>query len=127
MSAHEAIRQLVARYAVLLDACDLDAVSRLFVPDVSLGPGGTGRAALRDWYAQEMSALGRTFLNVGTHVIDVADDDHATGVVYCHGQIERDGRWVDQQICYRDTYECRNGEWLFVKRRHEVREERVLG
>ena len=59
-------------------------------------------------------------LNVGTHAIDLVDADHATGSVYCHGQIQDGDRWIHQSILYRDTYERRDGTWFFVRRIHEL-------
>ncbi|MGE2691218.1 nuclear transport factor 2 family protein [Mycolicibacterium pulveris] len=44
------IAQLPSRYAMALDARDLDAVVGLFVDDVDAGAQGTGRAALKQWY-----------------------------------------------------------------------------
>ena len=65
-----------------------------------------------------MRDVGITILNVGTHLIDVDDDDHARGVVYCRGEIQVGDRWVVQAIQYRDDYERRGGHWYFVRRKH---------
>lgn len=121
--AHEEIRQLVARYAVAIDSRDLDALVALFVDDVKVGRDATGRDALRAFFEESLREIGVSILNVGTHVIDFDDDDHATGVVYCRGEIEvptQDGpdRWVVQAIQYRDAYERRDGRWHFVRRQH---------
>ena len=49
------------------------------------------------------------------------DGDRATGVVYCHGEIEVGDDWVHQAILYRDTYRRDAGEgWRFVRRVHEL-------
>jgi hypothetical protein len=53
-------------------------------------------------------------------VIDLVDDDHATGIVYCAGQVQDGERWIHQSILYRDTYERRDGIWHFVRRVHEL-------
>lgn len=124
MTAYEEIRQLAARYAHALDARELDTLVNLFVDDVQVGPDGRGRDALRVFFEAELRDLTATFLLVGSHVIDLVDDNHASGQVYCHGQIQRQGTWVDQAICYTDSYERRDGHWLFVRRRHDVRHER---
>jgi uncharacterized protein (TIGR02246 family) len=118
--AHDEIRMLAARYAVAVDSRDLDALVGLFVPDVRVGRDTTGRDALRASFEQSLSAVGVTILHVGTHMIDLIDDDHATGVQYSAGQIEEDGRWIHQSIVYRDTYERRDGRWCFVRRVHEL-------
>jgi ketosteroid isomerase-like protein len=116
--AHEQIRQLAGRYAVALDARDLDTLVGLFVDDVRVGPDQVGRAALRTSFTEQLRGLGVTILLVGSHVIDVIDEDHATGVVSCRGEIEMGEQWVVQAIQYHDTYERRDGSWLFVRRRH---------
>jgi len=118
--AHDEIRLLAARYAVAVDTRDLDTLVALFVPDVRVGRDTTGHEALRASFGASLSAIGVSILHVGTHVIDLVDDDHATGVQYSAGQVEEAGRWVHQSIVYRDTYERRDGRWLFVRRIHEL-------
>jgi SnoaL-like domain len=116
--AHEQIRQLASRYAIALDARDLDMLVNLFVDDVRVGRDLVGREALRASFTDQLRDLGITILLVGNHVIDVVDDDHATGIVSCRGEIEMGDQWVVQAIQYHDTYERREGVWLFVRRRH---------
>ena len=119
--AHEEIRQLVARYALAVDTRDLDMLVGLFVPDVRVGRARSGREALRADFDGQLRAVGRSILNVGTHVIDVVDDGTATGFVYCRGEIEADGRWIHQAILYQDTYRRVDGEgWRFVRRVHRL-------
>lgn len=120
--AYQEIRQLASRYALHLDARDLDALVGLFVPDVRVGRETQGREALKADFDQSLRSVGITFLNTGNHVIDLVDDDHATGVVYCRAEIQDGGlesdRWIIQAIQYHDRYERRDGAWLFVRRRH---------
>lgn len=118
--AHEQIRQLAARYAVAVDSRDLDALVALFVDDVRVGRDTFGREALRASFEASLGAIGVSMLHVGTHVIDLVDDDHATGSVYCLAEVEEDGRVVRQAILYRDTYERRGATWFFVRRIHEL-------
>jgi ketosteroid isomerase-like protein len=114
----EAIRQLVAQYALATDSRDLDALVALFVDDVQVGADRRGRDTLREFFDQSLRQVGITILFVGNHVIDFDDADHARGVVYCRGEIQVDDRWVVQAIQYRDTYERRDGTWFFVRRKH---------
>jgi ketosteroid isomerase-like protein len=116
--AYEEIRQLVARYAVATDARDLDALVALFVDDVQVGRDRQGRAALKVFFDRSLRDVGITILNVGTHVIDFDDDDHASGIVYCRGEVQVGAQWVVQAIQYRDAYERRDRHWYFVRRRH---------
>ena len=118
--ALEQIRQLAAHYAVAVDSRDLDALVALFIDDVLVGRDATGRAALRESFDTSLRGIGVSILNVGTHAIDLVDADHATGSVYCHGQIQDGDRWIHQMILYRDIYERRMGEWYFVRRIHEL-------
>ena len=119
--AYEEIRQLASRYAVYSDARDMEALVDLYVPDVRVGRDAYGREALRADMDRAFRGVGVTFLPVGNHVIDLVDDDHATGIVYCRGEIQ-DGidsdRWIIHAIQYHDTYERRDGHWLFVRRKH---------
>jgi uncharacterized protein (TIGR02246 family) len=118
--AYEEIRQLAARYALAVDSRDLDRLVGLFVDDVQVGRETFGRDALKASFDQSLRGIGRSILNVGTHVIDLLDDDQATGHVYCKGEIQDGDRWIHQAILYRDRYERRAGRWCFVRRRHEL-------
>jgi hypothetical protein len=118
--AHDEIRMLASRYAVAVDSRDLDTLVSLFVPDVRVGSDTIGRDALRAAFVVSLSEVGVTILHVGTHVIDLVDADHATGVQYSAGQIEDGDRWIHQAIVYRDTYARHDGRWLFVRRIHEL-------
>jgi len=121
--AYQEIRQLASRYAICVDARDLEGLVR---PDVRVAGGRQGREALRADFDQSLRSVGITFLNIGSHMIDLAsigdDPDHATGIVYCRGEIQDGGltseRWIVQAIQYHDSYARRDGEWLFVRRRH---------
>jgi ketosteroid isomerase-like protein len=119
--AHEEIRQLAAHYAVAMDSRDLDRLVALFVPDVQVGRSMFGREALRRDFEASLAQVGVTILTVGTHAVDLLDADHATGVVYCHGEVQVGDDWVHQAILYRDTYARVPGEgWRFVRRVHEL-------
>lgn len=118
--ARDEIRQLAYRYAFALDTRDIDLLVSLFVPDVRVGSGGTGHAALRAFWVESLRAIGVSILFVGNHLIDFDDPGHARGTVYCRGQIQDGETWIEQAILYRDTYERREGRWLFVRRIHEL-------
>ncbi len=118
--AYQEIQQLAYRYALALDARDLDALVALFVEDVRVGRDRSGREVLRDDFERQLRAVGVTFLNVGNHVIDLLDEDRARGVVYCRGEIQDGDRWIVQAIQYRDEYARREGSWYFVRRNHEL-------
>jgi len=113
------IQQLPARYALALDARDMDALVDLFVPDVRVGSGQTGRDALRAWFDRTMREMRTSVHLVANHVVDFDDADHAHGIVYCHDQLERPdlGEWHQGDLQYWDSYRRVDGEWCFARRR----------
>jgi hypothetical protein len=112
----EGIRQLVARYGVLIDARDLDALTELFVPDVRVTRTERGHPAMRALLKRLVSAFTTSIHFVGNHTIDFVDADHAEGVVYCRAEHEVGDRWVVMTIQYWDRYERRDGRWRFTGR-----------
>lgn len=116
--AYQEIQQLACGYAVHLDARDIDRLVALFVADVRVGREAKGRDALRADFEASLHRVGITFLHVGSHLIDLVDDDHARGIVYCRGEIQDGERWIVQAIQYHDRYERRDGHWLFAQRKH---------
>ncbi len=118
--AYEEIRQLAARYALAVDSRDLDALVELFVEDVKAAPGRTGRTALRETFEPMLGLEHVSFLNIGTHVINITDRNQAAGTVYCFAEMGSPGRWDRQAIAYEDDYERRDGHWFFTRRRHQL-------
>lgn len=111
---------MASRYAVALNHRNLDALVELFVADVRVGRDDVGRDSLKQNMAAQLRDGHRTILQVSNHVIDVVDADHASGIVGTRAEIERGDEWVIQVIEYHDTYERRDGRWLFVRRRHHL-------
>lgn len=116
--AKDEIRSLAYRYAQAIDGRDIDTLVDLFVEDVQVGKDVFGHEALRANFEKQLRGIGITILFVGNHLIDFQDDTHATGSVYCKNETELGNQWIHQAIQYRDTYEHRDGRWLFVRRRH---------
>ena len=122
--AHAEIRRLAAAYAFHTDAKDIDALVELYVPDVRISSTLAGRETLAGLMVDALARVGVTFLNVGTHLIDLAEDgESARGVVYCKAEIQDGGpdsdRWVHHAIQYHDVYERRDGRWFFgANRKH---------
>jgi len=116
--ARDEIRQLAYRYAYAVDARDLDLLVSLFVSDVRVTRELSGRDAMKQFFRESLRAIGVSILFVGNHIIDFESASRAKGIVYCRGQIQDGGRWIEQAIQYRDTYEKRDSAWLFVKRTH---------
>jgi ketosteroid isomerase-like protein len=118
VEAELAIRQLAARYALAVDARDLDGLVLLFADDVDCGRHGCGRAVLHTFFADALRGFYRSAHLVCGHVIELsADPERATGVVSCRAEHEVGERWVVQTFCYFDDYERRDGTWCFRRRR----------
>jgi hypothetical protein len=113
------IRQLPSRYALCLDSRDMDTLVSLFVPNVQVGRDQRGRDALKAFFIQIMSIPRVSVHLVANHIIDFQDADHASGIVYCHDELERPatGEWEYGKLQYWDTYERVDGEWCFARRR----------
>jgi hypothetical protein len=120
LEAHEEIRQLASRYAMALDARDVEAMAATFVEDVPTHGGGVGRAALAEWLQETLRPYTVTFHLIGNHVIDFVDDDHATGIVYCRPEHQVGDLWIVMPLQYWDRYERREGRWYFRSRSPHV-------
>jgi len=120
--ARDEIRQLVERYAVAVDAKDLDALAALFAEDVDNGRYGPGRDGVRTFYDNRLRLFHCSMHLVANHVIDFDDDDHATGIVYCRAQhhLLEPEHWFDLALAYFDTYERHDGAWVFRRRRTRI-------
>jgi SnoaL-like domain len=110
------IASLPIRYARAADSRDLEGLVGLFVPDVPAGPGRQGRAALREVLESSLRMFYRSVHYVCGHVIDELDDDHARGTTYCRAEQEVRDRWIVSAVMYQDSYERRDGHWLFSRR-----------
>lgn len=117
----DAIRQLVHTYGLAVDTRDIALLTSLFVEDVNVGDGRSGREGLGAWYTEVLARFTTSIHLVGNHVIDLdlAGPDRAKGVVYCRAEHEdREGYWVVQCMQYLDDYERHGGRWLFRRRKH---------
>jgi ketosteroid isomerase-like protein len=115
--AYENIRQLANRYALAVNMRDLDALVELFVDDVKVAGGRSGREALAQTFRAHMGAE-VDVLEVTTHVINLLDADHAQGTVYSRCEMGSRETWARQSIAYEDRYVRRDEVWYFVNRNH---------
>ena len=76
-----------------------------------------GGTALAEWFDPVLRPYRTTFHLIGNHVIDLVDEDHATGVVYCRPEHEVGDLWIVMPMQYWDRYERRDGTWLFKSRK----------
>ena len=121
IESHLAIQQLPIRYAMAVDGRDVDTWVNLFVPNVRVTRETEGREALAAQITGMLRTFGRSIHQICGHRVDfdAADEDHATGAVYCRAEHEVDDRWIVMAICYFDDYRRIDGEWLFRRRREK--------
>lgn len=82
IEAHQAIQQLAVKYAMAVDARDVDAWLGMFVDDIDCGRRGKGREALRTFIEPAVRDFYRTVHSITGHAIDEINGDHARGRVY---------------------------------------------
>jgi ketosteroid isomerase-like protein len=118
----EAIRGLAVRYGYAVDERDIDAICALFSPDGELRTTreskGRGRAAIAEYYRNGYRVLGVTNHFTHGHIIDFDphDPDKATGVVFSHAEVVRDGVPMVTALRYLDRYVREAGGWRFCER-----------
>jgi hypothetical protein len=117
--ARDAIRQLAERYALAIDAKDLDGLAALFIADVDNGRYGPGRDGVRAFYDQALRNFHCSMHLVANHVIDFDDGERAHGVGYCRAQhhVLEPEHWFDEALAYWDTYERVGADWFYRRRR----------
>jgi hypothetical protein len=116
LEAETAIRQLAIRYAHAVDSRNIDALVALFVSDTDMSTG-KGPAGVRARYARALHSAYRTIHTVSNHLIDLVDEEHATGRVYTRAEEERKDSWAVRAMMYFDEYRLENGRWGFVDRK----------
>jgi ketosteroid isomerase-like protein len=124
LEARAAIAELPGRYADAFARLDLAALVALYVPDVRLQSGRSGRDALHAYFAEGIRSGGlhTVVLHTGNHAIELIGTDRARGTVYCHVEVLlRDGSAYQQAVLYTDRYRCHDGTWCFAEQRgHEL-------
>jgi SnoaL-like domain len=111
-----AIQDLVVRYSIATDRGDRDALLQLFTDDVRMA-GMVGRTEVVDLLHSIRAGYGRTIHTPQAHLVEWVDDDHATGVVLSHAELDILGRSVVTAIRYYDEYERgADGVWRFAAR-----------
>ncbi|MDI6028510.1 nuclear transport factor 2 family protein [Corticibacterium sp. UT-5YL-CI-8] len=117
IESRDEIRQLISKYALALDMRDIDALVGLFVPNVKVGGGKSGREVLRDWLDDTMRRqFDGTSHHVGSTIIEFIDPDNAVGIVYSKNEHETGAEWVIMQMMYYDRYSRLDTRWYFVRR-----------
>ncbi|WP_420432427.1 nuclear transport factor 2 family protein [Candidatus Poriferisocius sp.] len=118
------IRDLVARYGMVVDDRDIESLADMFTSDAKFGladgmVANQGRQAVIDFYTERMAAFGATYHYPHSHVIELDPDrpGHATGQVNAHAELALDGRTLVTALRYFDEYQVEDGRWCFVERK----------
>ncbi|MEM7079857.1 MAG: nuclear transport factor 2 family protein [Pseudomonadota bacterium] len=120
LAAKDAIRELTHRYCHAVVDGDADAIVELFCGDGqfiahTLKP--RGRDELLAFYRAGVG--GKTHKPfVQNHVIEFADDTHATGRCSVEIRVWQHGQAYTQAGHYHDTYRSEGGRWRFAKREY---------
>lgn len=112
LEAIEAIRQLAYAYALAVDARDLGALVGLYVPDIRVGSGREGRAALRETFDVPLRQFTTSAHQVTNHLVEFLSEEDAIGLVSCRIEHEVGNEWVTASLLYHDRYVLRAGQWL---------------
>ncbi len=120
LDAKDEIRELTARYCHAVVDGDADRIVELFCTDGvfrshKLAPAGHDE--LREFYAAGVG--GRTHKPfVQNHVIELDDDEHATGRCSVEIRVWQDGQAYTQAGHYHDRYRKEDGRWRFAERQY---------
>ena len=118
-----AIGELIARYCLVLDNRDVDAIESLFTPDARVWSvdgvmDARGRQAAVEMFKSRFTVLGPS--NHFTHdrivEFDHMDPDRATGFVLAHAEMQRKGQPMLATIRYTDRYRRLQGRWRIAER-----------
>ncbi|MEX2525811.1 MAG: nuclear transport factor 2 family protein [Gammaproteobacteria bacterium] len=119
----EEIRELVARYGIVIDNRDLVSVGECFCRDGGFRSkdgvmNARGRGAVIEQFKGRYAALGPTNHFVHEHIIHMDDDDpeHATGLVTSHAEVVRNNEPMWVAMRYEDDYRIEEGCWRFQDR-----------
>jgi hypothetical protein len=116
LEAESAIRELIARYAILLDVRDMASVAVLFAEDCELVVGGQrheGREGVKNWLASLQGAPGKHM--VSNTLIEFDAPPRATSDFVFFVPAEGGPRAVIGGR-YLDTFKTVGGQCLFARR-----------
>ena len=101
------LRDLTLRYCRAIDDSDWAALRALF---------GSGGDETVDQLRAIRSTYGRTIHTAHGQLVEFTDDDHATGMVPAHAELDIQGETVICAMRYYDDYAREAGEWRFARR-----------
>lgn len=116
-SIHE-IRQLAYRYAYSVDFRDVPMYRSLWARGEEPVEYPFFDVHKAEKHIREWPERGPSILMVCNHLIELDDDTHAHGSVYCLVQTGWGEDFLEQSILYQDRYVVEDEAWRFASRRH---------
>jgi hypothetical protein len=111
-----AIQDLAVRYCVAIDDGDYEGLAEMYTEKATMGET-VGRHEVIDLLRTIRADYGRTIHIPEAHSISFTDDDHATGLVLSHAELDIQQTTVHTFIRYYDDYERGDdGAWRFANR-----------
>jgi ketosteroid isomerase-like protein len=119
----EEIGELIARYGLVMDNRDMEALPALFAPGAVVRSldgvmNAKGHEAITELFRGRFKVLGPS--NHFTHdrilTFDEGDPDRASGLVLSHAEMNRLGQAMITAIRYHDEYRRHEGRWRFRER-----------
>jgi hypothetical protein len=116
VSATDALRTLIQRYARAADERDIDALAALFHPDATI-EGARGKQTLDEWLdvMRGPRAVLTSMHMLGDPLIELTDDNRATldtyGVVYQLGDTKAGQGDITLGVRYLDEVDAPDGTW----------------
>ena len=109
------LRDLTLRYCRAIDDSDWAALRRMFADRAGIAdaPGGDETV---DQLRAIRSTYGRTIHTAHGQLVEFTDDDHATGMVPSHAELDIKGETVVCAMRYYDDYVREADGWRFARR-----------
>lgn len=123
LEAKDDIRELVARYGLVIDDHDLAGIEQLFTENARFSSRdgvmqAEGRQAIVEQFVGRFRVLGISNHFTHDHIIRFEDDNltHASGLVTSHAEVWRNGQALLGAMRYHDCYLLDQGAWRFESR-----------
>jgi hypothetical protein len=109
------LRDLTLRYCRAIDDSDWTALRELFTDRAEVA-GAAGGDETVELLRSIRSTYGRTIHTPHGQLVEFTDDDHATGMVPSHAELDIKGETVVCAIRYYDDYVREAAGWRFARR-----------
>ena len=109
------LRDLTLRYCRAIDDSDWTALRELFADRAEV-PGAVSGDKAVEQLRSIRSTYGRTIHTAHGQLVEFADDDHATGMVPSHAELDIKGETVVCAMRYYDDYVRQAAGWRFARR-----------